>query len=52
MENSGRKKHVVQGKVAEIRKQGEGLGEKETGNREENVLKKLVKDLGSKGKKK
>ena len=51
MENSGRKKHVVQGNVAEIKKQGSGLGENKSENREEGFLAKLVKSLGSKEKK-
>lgn len=51
MENSGRKKHVVQGNVAEIKKQEQGLGEKKSANREESFLAKLFKAFGSKEKK-
>lgn len=51
MENNGRQKHVVQGNVSEIKKQGEGLGEKKSSNREEGFLSRLLKTLLSKEKK-
>ena len=51
MENNGRKKHVVQGNVAEIKKQEQGLGVSKSANREEGFLSKLFKLFGTKEKK-
>ena len=51
MENNGRQKHVVEGNVAQIKKQEEGLGVKKSENREESFLAKLLKLFGSKEKK-
>jgi len=51
MENNGRKKHVVQGNVSEIKKQGTGLGEKKSSNREGGFLSKLIKSTNNKEKK-
>ena len=51
MENNGRKKHVVQGNVAEIKKEEQGLGEIKSGNREEDFFSKFLKLFGNKEKK-
>ena len=51
MESNGRKKHVVQGNVAEIKKQETGLGVNKSENREVGFLEKLLKAFGSKEKK-
>lgn len=50
--NSGRKKHVVQGEVAELKKSEEALGAPSVGGQENRsgVLSNLLKGLFSKGK--
>ncbi len=50
--NNGRKKHMVEGDVAEIKKSEEALGTESVGGQEDRggVLPNLLKGLFSKGK--
>ena len=50
MESSGRKKHMVSGNVAEIKKSEEAVSEKSVGEQKKGRLSKLFKGLSSKEK--
>ena len=50
MENSGRKKHMVSGNVAEIKKSEEKVSEKAVGDKKKSRFSKLLKGLSSKEK--